>query len=253
MAKDEYLRVGDGEHAVIVLHGWFGSGEAWRPLWPHLDGGTFSYVFPDYRGYGSRRGVPGEHTMAELAADALAVADDLDLERFSLLGHSMGGSVMQRVYANAPDRIRALVGVSPVPASGVPFDEQSWELFSSAAGNPGSRRAIIDFTTGNRHTGIWLDAMVAHSLAHSDAAAFGDYLLAWGKTDFHGDVEGSEVPIKVIVGENDPALGEQAVRETFARWYPRLELEVFPNAGHYPMDETPVALATAVERFLAAH
>jgi len=42
------------------------------------------------------------------------------------------------------------------------------------------------------------------------------------------------------------------MRVTFARWYPRLELEVFPNAGHYAMDETPVALAAAVERFPAA-
>ena len=252
MAAQEYLRVGDGEHAVIALHGWFGSGKAWAPLWPHLDTSRFSYVFPDYRGYGARRGVPGEHTMAELAADTLVLADELGFDRFSLIGHSMGGSVMQRVYADAPQRVRALVGVSPVPASGVPFDEQGWQLFSGAAAQPANRRAIIDLTTGNRLSGTWLDAMVAHSLAHSDTDAFADYLTAWAKTDFHADIEGSDVPVKVIVGEHDPALGEQTARATFQQWYPKLDLEVFPNAGHYAMDETPVALATAIERFLAS-
>lgn len=250
MAADDYQRVGDGEHAVIALPGWFGSAKAWRPIWPHLDRESFSYVFPDYRGYGARRGVAGEHTIAELAADALRTADELNLARFSVIGHSMGGTVMQRLYADAPARIRGLVGISPVPASGVPFDEQSWQLFSSAAEDPGSRRAIIDLTTGNRLTGTWLDAMVAHSLEHSDRDAFADYLVAWGRTDFHADIEGSDIPIKVIVGEHDPALGEQAMRGTFARWYPKLDLEVFPNAGHYAIDETPVALVTSIERFL---
>lgn len=252
MAAADYRRVGDGEHAVLALHGWFGSAQAWQPLWPHLDRDAFSYVFLDYRGYGARRGVAGQHTIAELAADTLHAADELGLERFSLVGHSMGGSVMQRVYADAPARIRAMVGISPVPASGVPFDEDSWQLFSSAAGDPASRRAIIDFTTGNRLTSRWLDAMVAHSLAESDAAAFGDYLTAWARTDFHTEIAGSDVPIKVIVGEHDPALGEQTMRATFAEWYPRLDLEVFGNAGHYAIDEAPVALASAVERFLRA-
>lgn len=252
MAAEDYQRVGGGEHAVIALHGWFGSAKAWQPIWPHLDRDAFSYVFLDYRGYGARRGVAGEHTIAELAADALRAADELGLERFSLVGHSMGGSVMQRVYADAPARVRAMVGISPVPASGVPFDEEGWKLFSSAAADPGSRRAIIDFTTGNRLTGTWLDAMVAHSLAESDPGAFGDYLTAWARTDFHAEIAGSDVPVKVIVGEHDPALGERTMRATFAEWYPRLDLEVFSNAGHYAIDETPVALATAVERFLRA-
>lgn len=243
-------RIGAGPHAVIALHGWFGSAAAWRPLWPYLDGGSYTYVFPDCRGYGRRREVPGTYTIAEAASDTLAVADELGLERFSLIGHSMGGSVMQRVYADAPHRIRAMVGISPVPASGVHFDDQSWQLFSSAATDPGSRRAIIDFTTGGRLTGTWLDAMVAHSLEHSDPAAFDRYLLAWARTDFHAEIEGATVPVKVIVGEHDPALGEQTMRATFARWYPGLKLEVFGNAGHYPMDETPVALASAIERFL---
>jgi pimeloyl-ACP methyl ester carboxylesterase len=244
-------RVGDGEHHVIALHGWFGSGAAWRPLLPYLDGARFTYVFPDYRGYGARRAEAGEHTIAEAATDVLALADRLGWQRFSVVGHSMGGMVMQRVLLDAPDRVSALVGISPVPASGVPFDEQGWQLFSGAAEEPDNRRAIIDLTTGNRLTGVWLDAMVLHSLDHSDRQAFGAYLTAWAKTDFHTEIEGHRVPIKVIVGEHDPALGEATARATFANWYPNCELEVFPNAGHYAMDETPVALAGAIERFLA--
>jgi pimeloyl-ACP methyl ester carboxylesterase len=249
----DFQRVGTGTHTVLVLHGWFGSSRSWQALLPHLDREAFSYVFLDYRGYGDRRGETGQYTIDEAAADVLAAADRLGAERFSLLGHSMGGSVMQRVYADAPARVRALAGVSPVPAGGVPFDEQSWQLFSSAADSPGSRRAIIDFTTGNRLTGTWLDAMVRHSLEHSDREAFAAYLTAWARTDFHTEVQGADVPVQVVAGQHDPALGPDTMRATFGAWYPNMELEVFPDAGHYAMDESPVALATSVERFLGRH
>ncbi len=244
--------IGEGAHRVIALHGWFGPAESWGPLWPHLDTAAFSYAFLDYRGYGERRGEIGDYTVTEIAQDALAAADELGWSEFSVLGHSMGGMAAQKVYALAPDRVRRIVGVSPVPAAGVPFDEQSWGLFNGAAGNPDNRRQIIDFTTGNRLTGVWLDAMVRRSVETSDTEAFGTYLESWAHGDFHADIAGSTVPVKVIVGEHDPALGAEAMRGTFLQWYPNCELSVLSNAGHYAMDEVPVALAGEIERFLAA-
>jgi pimeloyl-ACP methyl ester carboxylesterase len=58
--------------------------------------------------------------------------------------------------------------------------------------------------------------------------------------------------VKVIVGANDPALNADVMKATYLTWYPNSELEVMANAGHYPMDETPVALATSIESFLRA-
>ncbi|ASU84332.1 alpha/beta hydrolase [Nocardiopsis gilva YIM 90087] len=247
---DGYRTFGHGDHKVLALNGWFGSAEAWRPLLPHLDPTAFSYVCLDYRGYGARKGIAGEYSLAEAARDALEFADDLGWSRFSVIGHSMGGSVMQRILADAPERVRGLVGISPVPANGIPFDEQSWQLFRGAVEEPANRRAIIDLTTGNRLTGVWLDTMVEYSLSNSDKAAFSAYLDAWARTDFHTEIAGSTVPIKAIVGEHDPAISADVLRSTFEKWYPNLEIDVLSNAGHYAVDETPIALATSIERFL---
>src|ERR1700748_2087756 len=111
-----YVPVGSGDHHVIALHGWFGSARGgWGHLAGYLNTAQFTYVFSDLRGYGSRRGEEGEFTMAEAAADAIALADDLGWERFSVVGHSMSGVAVQHILLQAPDRGRRLVGVSPVP------------------------------------------------------------------------------------------------------------------------------------------
>jgi pimeloyl-ACP methyl ester carboxylesterase len=193
----------------------------------------------------------GTFTLDEIASDTLALANELGWGRFSLVGHSMGGKAIQRVLADAPERVTALVGIAPVPASAVPMDEQGTALFYGAADSPDNRRAIIDFTTGNRLTGVWLDAMVRNSLAISTRDAFAAYLDAWAKADFHEAIAGNMVPVLAIVGENDPALGADTVRATWLAWYPNARLEVLANAGHYPMDETPLALVSTMERFLA--
>jgi pimeloyl-ACP methyl ester carboxylesterase len=242
--------VGTGPRHVLALHGWFGSAAGWGPFAELLDGDRYSVAFVDFRGYGARRGEPGAFTLAEIAADALAAADELGWSDFAVMGHSMGGSAMQRVLVDAPDRVRGLVGISPVPSTGVPFDEQGWQLFSSAAEDRGSRFAIIDLTTGNRLSSAWVDRMVQFSLDQSDVPAFAGYLEAWARTDFSAEVHGNPVPVLVVVGEHDPALGAPVMQQTFLEQYPNASLEVLPNAGHYAMFETPVALLTAVERFL---
>ena len=43
-----------------------------------------------------------------------------------------------------------------------------------------------------------------------------------------------------------------AMKATYLAWYPNATLEILKNSGHVPMHETPVALATAIERFLRA-
>lgn len=75
----------------------------------------------------------------------------------------------------------------------------------------------------------------------------------WGPMvdSLDGDrIAGNPVPVLVLVGRHDPALGEEACRGTWLQHYPNARLEVLDNAGHYPMNETPVWLATRIEAFL---
>lgn len=245
-----YETFGQGAHKVVVLHGWFGDQTFMAPMRDALNAKEFTYIFPAYRGYGASKHLTGAYTVEEISADVRELIDALGHDKVSLVGHSMGGKFIQRVALDMPGRVRRMVAITPVPAGPVPFDEQGWNLFSGAADEIANRFAIIDFTTGSRLTPTWVDSMAAASWANSTKEAFGAYLLAWCQTDFHQEVIGSEIPIKALVGQYDGAITEDAMKATYLQWYKNASLEVIPNAGHYPMNETPVALATAMEGFL---
>jgi len=245
-----YSKFGHGPHKVIALHGWFGDHTAYEPMRNALSAGEFTYVFPAYRGYGLSRHLTGSYTNKEIAADVIALADELKWDTFSLIGHSMGGKAIQRVLADSPKRVKKLVAVTPVPAAAVPMDDATWGLFSRAARDMEARQGIMAFAVGNRLSKTWIDHMARYSAQTSTVEAFDAYLRAWAKEEFVADVRGKDVPVKVIVGEHDASITSDVMRSTFLAWYPNGELEVMPNAGHYPMDEAPVALATSIEAFL---
>ncbi|MDT3400445.1 alpha/beta hydrolase [Streptomyces sp. B1866] len=247
-----YELVGAGPRRVMAVHGWLCDRAAFGAMLPHIDRRAFTYVLPDLRGYGEARGVPGDYTATEAAHDLLALADHLGWDRFSLVGHSMGAVVTQRVVVAAPRRVRRLVGVAPVPACGVPMGDEQWALFAAAAEDPEKRREIIDWATARRHPDAWLDLMVRHSLGSSDVKAVRAWLDSWAREDFHERVAGCTVPARVVVGAYDPAMTAEVMRQTWLRWYAHADLVELPWAGHYPFDEAPLELVRAVEGFLTA-
>ncbi|WP_219115797.1 alpha/beta fold hydrolase [Janthinobacterium sp. UMAB-56] len=249
---NSYHRVGHGPHAVIVLHGWFGDAQAFAPMETALAGGAFSYVFMDNRGYGRMRGAAGAYSMEEVARDALALADALGFATFSVVGHSMGGMALERLALLAPLRLRKLVAVAPVPCCGMALDAPARALFLDASGKQQARRAIIDRSTGGRLPAAWLDWKAQYSWERSDPAAFAAYFLAWSETDFSAEIKAARValPLLALVGEHDPRFDAALMRRTYLAWYPQARLEVLGNAGHYPMNETPLALVASIEAFL---
>ena len=241
---------GNGAAHVIVLNGWFGSANGWQGLEPYLDGENFTWAMMDYRGYGKAMDVAGEFTLEEISHDVQALADQLGWKTFSLVGHSMGGMFIQKVLADAPERVEKLIALTPVPASGVPLDDEGKALFFGAVNEIGNRFGIIDFTTGNRNKAGWVQSIADHSWKNSTRQAFEAYLRLWTGEDFSQDINGNKTPVLAVIGEHDPALTEDVMRATYLQQYPNAELHVMGNAGHYPMDETPVQLATVMERFL---
>ena len=198
-----FHRVGNGPHPVLVLPGWFGDAHAFEPIEAWLDGGAFSYVFMDYRGYGGMRDAPGDYTIDEIATDAPRAGGRAGV-RVVQPDRAFDGRHGDRADRRARARsVRALVAVAPVPCGGIRMDAARRALFEGAAVQVEQRRTIIDRSTGGRLPASWVAWKAAYSAARSMPAAFAAYFHAWADTDFSDAIDGRH-PLKALVGRHDP-------------------------------------------------
>lgn len=249
------ITIGTGPNAVICLNGWFGHAADWGPWTDVADRDTYTWIFPDYRGYGTRQSEPGEFTLDEIAGDIVPIVTDAAsrYDSVSVLGHSMGGAFAQYVMHKADVPLTAYIGISPVAASGTPLPPDQREFFASAGEQVAARRAIIDITTGNRLSGRWLDHMAEETKKNSTDAAVGAYFFTWVDCDFLEQLGQVATPALAIVGATDPAVTAEAVQGSYGRTFSNLTVLELPDAGHYAMFEQPVRLSTEIEGFLSQH
>lgn len=103
-----------GDVPLVLLHSNITSSVHWDLLFEHIDERLELYAL-DMRGFGESTYHSEIDELGELAEDVEYVAEELELERFALLGWSTGGSVAMEFAADNPGLVEKLVGLSPVP------------------------------------------------------------------------------------------------------------------------------------------
>ena len=100
---------------VLFLHGNLSNATWWEATMVALPDG-YRGIAPDQRGYGDADPdvlIDATRGMGDLSDDAVALLDALDIDEAHVVGNSMGGSVLWRMMADHPDRIRSAIQVDP--------------------------------------------------------------------------------------------------------------------------------------------
>ena len=244
-----YREAGSGP-PLILLHGLAGSSKSWEAQFGAL-ANIRRVIAWDCPGYGGSDEQPGDApTLADYADALLAFADGLGLERFDLLGHSMGGVIAGRFAALQPDRVRRLI-LSGTRTGFTRRDPASFlsrieELRSLTPEEFGARRADgMVAASAPRET--WRRvAAVAAAVRPAGFAAAARMLTRADNADLLHRIR---APALVLAGEADrialPAGAEALAQAVAAR------LIMIAGAAHAPYLEQAAAYNDALRTFLS--
>ena len=205
----------------------------------------------DTRGLGASDAPSGDYTMERLGRDVLALADALQLPKFSFLGLSLGGMIGQWLGANAADRLTGLVlaNTSPYVPPKTNWDERRRAVLDR--GMP----AIVDMAMGRFFSPETLaknDQLVNSirtTFLSTKPAGYAACCSAVRDMDHREMLRGIAVPTLVIGSERDASLPWAGHGEVLAREIPGAK-ELRLDTAHLSNVEQPQLFNSAVANFL---
>ena len=236
--RQHYLRYGgDGgargdRDAVIVVPGITSPAATWGFVGDRLGLHFDTYVL-DVRGRGlSASGPDIDYSLDAQAADVIALAQALRLERYALIGHSMGGRIAVRAARSKPAGLTRLVVVDP-PVSGPgrrPYPAKlAWYVDSIRQAFQGmsaeDMRAYCPTWTDEqlRLRAEWLHTCFEPAIVRS----FADF----GLEDIHADLPRIDPPMLLMTAERGDVVRDEDVAE-WQSLAPQTRHVRVMNAGH---------------------
>jgi pimeloyl-ACP methyl ester carboxylesterase len=264
-------RAGQGR-PLLLLHGWPEFWLSWEPVMTRL-ADRFTLYAPDLRGFGDSDKPIGLFGPDQQASDMLALMDALGIKQAGIVGHDVGGALMQPLARNAPERIAGLFffdfvypGIGPRMAEPERLNNiwyQSFHQMEMAPALVGATRAscrsyISHFLKAWSHRKDAFDEVIDDftdnflkagnlegGFAHYKAAHAGRVKMMKGEAPGPPPIA---VPTCVRWAEHDP-LFPYAWTDRLGETFTNLDLAMFAGVGHFPHREDPDRAASEIAGF----
>lgn len=263
------FRIAGSGPAILMIHGVGDSSATWSTVHAKL-AKRFTVIAPDLLGHGDSDKPRADYSLAAFANGMRDLLSALDIDRVTVIGHSLGGGVAAQFAYQYPHFIERVVlvasggvstGVSPalrlaalpmgaeaLAALRIPGAMSALRLFGRAA------QTVIGSTQIGRDLPDLLD-LVERLRDPAALSAFSHTLR--GVVDSHGQyitmLDRSylmeSVPKQLIWGADDPIIPASHARIAHEAM-PGSQLEMFEDAGHMPHHDHPDRFVETVERFI---
>ncbi|MBR0716921.1 alpha/beta fold hydrolase [Bradyrhizobium liaoningense] len=264
-------RTGTGK-PLLLLHGWPEFWLTWEPVMTRL-ASRFTLIAPDLRGFGDSDKPDGPYGPDQHTSDVLALMDALGVERSGVVGHDVGGAVMQPLARRAEARLAGLFffdfvypGIGPRMAAPDRLNHiwyQSFHQMEMAPSLVGATREncrlyIAHFLTTWSHRkdafddvldvfadNFFKEGNLAGGFAHYRAAHAARVAMMKGEAPQLSPIT---VPTCVRWAEHDP-LFPYAWTDRMSETFTDLDLAMFSDVGHFPHREDPDRAAEEIAGF----
>lgn len=262
-----YKETGQGEPALLLLHGFGASTFSWREVMEPLGQGRRVIAF-DRPGFGlTSRPLPGEWVgrnpySTEAQVDlTMGLMDALGVRQVVLVGNSAGGTVALMAALAHPQRVQALVlvdaaiytrGGAPAwlrPILATPQMRRLGPLLLRSFPKQGEALIRLAWHDPSKVTPEVLEGYRKPlQVAHWDRALY-ELTVATVVPDLAPRLPEVQVPTLVVTGDDDRIV-PTAESLRLAAELPNARLAVIPACGHLPHEECPKPFLEAVEAFL---
>jgi len=262
-----YRLAGEGE-TLLLVHGMAGSSATWRYVMPELST-RYRVLAPDLPGHGASDKPRGDYSLGSYAATLRDLLGELDIERVTVVGQSLGGGVALQLAYQYPQLCERLVLIS----SGGLGREVSWML--RLLSTPGSELLLPLLAppfvrdAGNA-LGTWLGSKGVRApnteqtwsayASLADAPTRRAFLrILRSVVDPGGQAVSAtsrlylsaSLPMQLIWGDHDPIIPVAHARATHEAM-PQSHLSVLEGVGHYPHVQEPEAVVDIIDSFMRA-
>ena len=253
--KLNYTDTGGSGTQVLLLHAFPFNAAMWEPQIEAL-GDKFRFVIPDLKGFGDSDAPEGEsnYSMDGYADDIKALVDEIGLDRFVLVGLSMGGYIALAYMRKYADSVTGLVladtRAEADPPEGIEkrSNQQKQVLQEGTSG-------LVEALTGallaeeTRTNKPDVVKKVQAAMDNPAAGFIGALEALKNRIDSTDSLAKVTVPTLIIVGENDAITPPEAARKLHEH-IGGSQLVVIPGAGHISNMESPETFNGALAEFL---
>jgi pimeloyl-ACP methyl ester carboxylesterase len=228
---------GEGEPALVLIHGWCCDRSYWNEQLPHF-AQKYKVVAIDLAGHGESGLERKAWTMGAFGEDVVSVINKLNLDQIVLVGHSMGGFVILEAARRMPQLVIGLVGVDTLGDFEFKFtQEQIDEFFTPFRSNfvEATRNLVRTMFTPNS------DSALVEKIVDDMSSAPQDVGLGAleGYVDFQNNeiirvLQEMKAPITCINSDMYPTNVE-----TNQHHSPAFKAKIMSGIGHFNMMEDP--------------
>ena len=242
--------VGNGFPFVFV-HGYLGSSEMWN-FQKEFFSKHYRVIIPALPGFGESHNVKSLDSINKMARQIIDLLDQKNIDKFNLIGHSMGGMIVQEITKLIGNRVNKLIcfatgSIGEIPGRFETIDETREKLKKDGIEFSFSRVPKKWFVKGDKDKNYYLckNAVKDVSLETADNA-----LLAMKNWRGKEDLKNIKNETLIIWGDKDTSYNFDQV-DTLNKNIKNSRLEIFKDCAHNVHLEQPDQFNNLVQKFIS--